>query len=132
MAGRDTESRRTPAEIQEEITLEQQRLAQTLEELGEQARPGNIARRQMTKVRERGSRLVDEARALVVGGGAVRVESHLVEPDEGSVVVKGDEEVVTTYQSRGQLPPEAMILAAGVGAVIAVGVVGWAVRRSRK
>lgn len=132
MTGRDTESRQSPAELQAEITREQQRLAQTLEELGEQARPANVARRQMTKVRERGSRLVDEARALVVGGGAVRVESHLVEPEEGSVVLKGDDEVVTTYQSRGQLPPEVMILAAGVGAVVAVGVVAWVVRRSRK
>ena len=47
-------------------------------------------------------------------------------------MVKGDDKVVTTYQSRGQLPPEALILAAGVGTVIAVGVVAWAVRRKRK
>lgn len=75
---------------------------------------------------------MDEARALVLGGGAVRVESHLVEPEEGSIVLKGDEKVVTTYQSRGQLPPEAIILAVGVGAVFAAGVVAWAVRRKKK
>jgi len=129
MTGRDTEPRQTPAEIQAEITREQRRLAETLDVLSEQARPANIARRQIGRVRERGARIVDEARALVVGGGAVRVESRLVDPEEGSIVLKGDDEVVTTYQSRGQLPPEALLLAVGVGAVIAVGVVAWVVRR---
>ncbi|GHC94579.1 hypothetical protein GCM10007079_45170 [Nocardiopsis terrae] len=132
MTGSDTEPRQTAAEVQAEIDREQRQLAETLSELGEQARPANIARRQLTKAKDRGTRIFDEARALVLGGGAVRVESHLVEPEEGSIVLKGDDKVVTTYQSRGQLPPEAMILAAGVGTVIAVGVVAWAVRRRRK
>ncbi|MGW5877646.1 DUF3618 domain-containing protein [Nocardiopsis terrae] len=132
MTGSDTEPRQTAAEVQAEIDREQRQLAETLSELGEQARPANIARRQFTKAKDRGTRIFDEARALVLGGGAVRVESHLVEPEEGSIVLKGDDKVVTTYQSRGQLPPEAMILAAGVGTVIAVGVVAWAVRRRRK
>ena len=132
MTAGDTEPRQTAAEVQAEIEREQRRLAETLDELGVQARPANIARRQVAKAKERGTRILDEARALVVGGGAVRVESHLVHPEEGSIVVKGDDKVVTTYQSRGQLPPEALILAAGVGAVIAVGVVAWAVRRKRK
>jgi hypothetical protein len=132
MAESDTEPRQTPDEIQAEINREQRRLAETLDELSEQARPANIARRQVAKVKERGTRIFDEARALVLGGGAVRVESHLVRPEEGSIVIKGDDKVVTTYQSRGQLPPEALILAAGVGTVIAVGVVAWAVRRKRK
>ncbi|WP_285731673.1 DUF3618 domain-containing protein [Nocardiopsis sp. ATB16-24] len=131
MTGRDTEPRQTPAEIEAEINREQRLLAETLEQLSVRARPSNIARRQMERARERGARIVDEARALVVGGGAVRVQSHLVEPPEGSIVLKGDDEVVTTYQTRGQLPPEALILAAGVGVVIAVGVVAWAVRRRR-
>lgn len=131
MTGRDTEPRQTPAEIEAEINREQRRLAETLEQLSVQARPSNIARRQMDRARERGARIVDEARALVAGGGAVRVQSRLVEPPEGSIVLKGDDEVVTTYQTRGQLPPEALILAAGVGVVIAVGVVAWAVRRRR-
>lgn len=132
MTGSETEPRQTPAEVQAEIDREQRRLAETLDELSEQARPANIAKRQIGKVKERGSRILDEARALVVGGGAVRVESHPVHPDEGSIVLKGDDRVVTTYESRGQLPPEALILAAGVGAIIAVGVIGWAVRRKRK
>ncbi|GAA1467799.1 DUF3618 domain-containing protein [Nocardiopsis exhalans] len=132
MAESDTEPRQTPDEIQAEINREQRRLAETLDELSVQARPANIARRQVAKAKERGTRIFDEARALVLGGGAVRVESHLVQPEEGSIVIKGDDKVVTTYQSRGQLPPEALILAAGVGTVIAVGVVAWAVRRKRK
>lgn len=132
MTGSDTEPRQTPAEVQAEIDREQRRLAETLDELSEQARPANIAKRQIGKVKERGSWILDEARALVVGGGAVRVQSRPVRPDEGSIVLKGDDRVVTTYQSRGQLPPEALILAAGVGTVIAVGVIGWAVRRKRK
>ncbi|MBR8744806.1 DUF3618 domain-containing protein [Nocardiopsis sp. MG754419] len=132
MTGRDTEPRQTAAEIQAEIDREQRRLAETLDELSVQAHPTNIAKRQVAKVKERGTRILDEARALVVGGGAVRVESRLVQPEEGSIVLKGDDKVVTTYQSRGQLPPEALILVAGVGAVIAVGVVAWAVRRKRK
>ncbi|MFD6952566.1 hypothetical protein A6A08_26345 [Nocardiopsis sp. TSRI0078] len=131
MTGRDTEPRQTPADIEAEINREQRRLAETLDQLSVQARPANIARRQMDRARERGARIVDEARALVVGGGAVRVESRPVEPAEGSIVVKGDNEVITTYQSRGQLPPEAVILAVGVGAVLAAGVVAWAVRRRR-
>ncbi|MEU1902230.1 DUF3618 domain-containing protein [Nocardiopsis dassonvillei] len=132
MTGRDTEPRLTPADVVAEINREQRQLAETLDELSVQARPANIARKQMEKVRERGARIVDEARALVVGGGAVRVESHPVEPEEGSIVVKGDGHVVTTYQSRGQLPPEALLLVVGVGAVVAVGVVAWAVHRRRK
>lgn len=132
MTGRDTEPRQTPAEVKAEIDREQRRLAETLDELSEQAKPGNIARRQFAKAKDHGTRIFDEARALVVGGGAVRVESHLVEPEEGSIVLKGDDKVVTTYQSRGQLPPEALILAAGVGTVVAVGVIAWAVRRKRK
>ncbi|MCY9782367.1 DUF3618 domain-containing protein [Nocardiopsis sp. EMB25] len=131
MTGRDTEPRQTPADIEAEINREQRRLAETLDQLSEQARPSNIARRQISRVREHGARIADEARALVAGGGAVRVESHLVEPEEGSILLRGDEEVVTTYQARRKLPPEALILAAGVGTVIAVGVVAWAVRRSK-
>ncbi|WP_116247752.1 DUF3618 domain-containing protein [Nocardiopsis sp. FIRDI 009] len=131
MTGRDTEPRQTPEDVQAEINREQRRLAQTLDQLSEQARPTNIARRQINRVREHGARIADEARALVAGGGAVRVESHLVEPEEGSVLLRGDEEVVTTYQSRRRLPPEALILAAGVGTAVAVGVVAWVVRRRR-
>lgn len=132
MTGRETEPRQTPAQVQEEINREQRRLAETLDKLSEAARPSNIARRQFDRARQSGSRLMDEARALVLGGGAVRVESHLVEPEEGSIVLKGDEKVVTTYQSRGQLPTETVLLAVGVGTVVAVGVVAWAVRRKKK
>ncbi|WP_017570103.1 DUF3618 domain-containing protein [Nocardiopsis halotolerans] len=131
MTGRDTEPRQTPADIVAEINREQRHLAETLEELSVQARPANIARRQMDRVREQGARIVDEARALVVGGGAVRVEGHQVEPEDGSIVIKGDDRFVTTYQSRGQLPREVLLLAAGVGAVVAVGVVAWAVSRRK-
>lgn len=131
MAAGDTEPRRTPAEIEKEILREQRRLAESIDDLVVTAHPRNIARRQVEKAKETGGRLLDEARALVVGGGAVRVESHLVEPEEGSILLKGDDEVVTTYQSRRRLPPEAVILAVGVGAVIAVGVVSLIVRRRR-
>ena len=131
MAGSDTEPRQTPEELQAEIDREQRRLAETLDELSEQARPSNIAKRQIGRAKERGARILDEARALVVGGGAVRVERRVVRPEEGSIVLKGDDKVVTTYQSRGRLPTEALILAAGVGTIVAVGVVAWAVRRKR-
>ncbi|RKS10485.1 uncharacterized protein DUF3618 [Nocardiopsis sp. Huas11] len=130
MTGRDTEPRQTPAEVEAEINREQRQLARTLDELGEQARPANIARRQVAKAKERGTRLVDEARALVVGG-AVRVESHLVEPEEGSIRLKGDDDVVTTYEARGRISTEALLLMAGIGAVVTAGVVAWAVRRKR-
>ncbi|MEU3214301.1 DUF3618 domain-containing protein, partial [Nocardiopsis alba] len=100
MAGSDTEPRQTPEELQAEIDREQRRLAETLDELSEQARPSNIAKRQIGRAKERGARILDEARALVVGGGAVRVESRVVRPEEGSIVLKGDDKVVTTYQSR--------------------------------
>src|SRR5699024_3139703 len=132
MTGRETEPSQTPDQVQGEIDREQRRLAETLETLSVASRPYKIARRQIDRPRRNGSRLVDEARALVLGGGAVRVESRLVEPEEGSIVLKGDEKVVTTYQTRGQLPPETIILAVGVGAVVTVGVVAWVVRRKKK
>src|SRR5699024_12328131 len=104
MTGRETEPRQTPDQVQGEIDREQRRLAETLDKLSVAARPSNIARRQSDRARRNGSRLVDEARALLVGGGAVRVESRLVEPEEGSIVLKGDEKVVITDQIRRQLP----------------------------
>src|SRR5699024_12866735 len=131
MTGRETEPRQTPDQVQGEIDREQRRLAETLDKLSVAARPSNIARRQIDRARRNGSRLVDEARALVLGGGAVRVESRLVEPEEGSIVLKGGETVVTAYQPRRQLPPEAIILAVGAGAVVAVAVVAGVVSRSR-
>lgn len=131
MAGRDTQAPQTPAEVQAEIEREQQLLAQTLDELTEQARPANIARRGLNRARSTGAHLAEEARALVLGG-AVRMESHPVEPPEGSIRLKGDEDMVTTYQARGRLPAEALILGAGVGLAVAVGVVAWAVRRRRR
>src|SRR5690625_5578901 len=73
MTGRETEPRQTPDQVQGEIDREQRRLAETLDRLSVAARPSNIARRQLDRARRNGSRLVDEARALVLGGGAVRV-----------------------------------------------------------
>ncbi|MFW6639281.1 DUF3618 domain-containing protein [Nocardiopsis algeriensis] len=131
MTGSDTGPRQTPAELEAEINEEQRRLAETIDRLLEEARPANIARRRLEQARDHGTRLVEEARALVIGGNAVRVESHLVEPEEGSVLLKGDEEVVSTYQSRRRLPPEVIALAVGLGMAVTVGVVAWAVRRRR-
>src|SRR5699024_4465057 len=131
MTGRETEPRQTPDQVQGEIDREQRRLAETLDKLSVAARPSNIARRQIDRARRNGSRLVDEARALVVGGGAVRVESRLVEAEECSIVRKGDYMVVSPYSILGELSPETIFLAVGVDAVVTVGVVAWVVRRNK-
>ncbi|MDA2803723.1 DUF3618 domain-containing protein [Nocardiopsis suaedae] len=123
-------ARRDPAGVQAEIEQVQRRIATTLDELADRAKPANVARRGAERLREAGGRLADEARA-VVSGGAVRLDSRTEEPPEGSIRLKGEDEVVSTYTTRGQLPPEALILGAGIGAAVVVGVVAL-VRRKRR
>ncbi|TQN30559.1 uncharacterized protein DUF3618 [Haloactinospora alba] len=122
---------RNPDSVQAEIEQAQRRLAWSLDELADRAKPRNVAQRSWQRVRGTGEYLVDEARALVLGDGTVRRESHVVDPPEGSIRVKGEDDVVSTYVSRGQLPPEVLLLGAGVGLAVAVGLVGvWRRRRS--
>ncbi|MDA8370874.1 MAG: DUF3618 domain-containing protein [Nocardiopsaceae bacterium] len=133
MEGRDPAgARRDPASVQAEIERTQRRLAQAVDEIADRANPRSAARRSWNRVRDTGGYLAEEARALVVGGGAVRVESHVVDPPEGSVRLKGDDDVVSTYTSRGQLPPEALLLGAGVALVVTVGVVALVRRRATR
>ncbi|MFV2197629.1 DUF3618 domain-containing protein [Nocardiopsis sp. LOL_012] len=128
MTGSDTEPRQTPDQVRDEINREQRLLAETLDALTDRVRPSSVARRQMDRVRRRGSRMADGARALV-GRGPGHEEGLPVEVGEG-LLLKSDEELVAAYEeSDRRLPPEALILIAGVGAVVAVGVVAWAVRR---
>ncbi|MBV2362661.1 DUF3618 domain-containing protein [Streptomonospora nanhaiensis] len=122
---------RDPATVQAEIERVQRRLAQTVDEIADRTKPANVARRGWQRVRGAGSHLAEEARALVAGGGAVRLDSHVVEPPEGSVLVQGDGEVVSTYTSRARLSPEVLILGAGVGLALTVGLIAM-VRRSRR
>ncbi|MUL39921.1 DUF3618 domain-containing protein [Streptomonospora sp. PA3] len=122
---------RDPASVQAEIERTQRRVAMALDGIVERTKPANVARRGWGRVRERGSHLAEEARALVAGGKAVRLDSHVVEPPEGSVRLRGDDEVVSTYRSGGRVAPELLLLGAGVGVVVAVGVVAMARRRRR-
>lgn len=125
MARTGTGGRRPdPAELQREIEAAQRRLASTIDELAERASPRAIAKRSLRDLRDTGSALAEEARAMATGAHLVRRESHIVDPPEGSVVRKGDEEVVTTYEPRS-LPREAVLLGLGVGAVAAVGLAIW-------
>ncbi|GAB3210580.1 DUF3618 domain-containing protein [Marinactinospora thermotolerans] len=129
--GRDPAgARRDPAAVQAEIERVQARLARTIDEITDRTKPANVARRGWEQVRGAGEHLVEEARSLVSGSGAVRLGSHVVEPPEGSVRLKGDDEVVTTYSTRAPLPPELVALGVGVGLAVVVGVVvAWRRRR---
>ncbi|WP_028647559.1 DUF3618 domain-containing protein [Nocardiopsis sp. CNT312] len=128
MTGSDTEPRQTPDQVRDEINREQRLLAETLDALTDRVRPSSVARRQMDRVRRRGSRMADGARALV-GRGPEHDEVLHAEVGEG-LLLRSDEELVAAYEeSERRLPPEALILIAGVGAVVAVGVVAWALRR---
>ncbi|WP_017592680.1 DUF3618 domain-containing protein [Nocardiopsis potens] len=124
-------ARRDPAGVRAEIEQVQRRLAATLDELNDRTRPANLARRGAERLRGAGERLVDEARALATGS-AVRVDSRVEDPPQGSVMLKGEDEVVSTYSTRGQLPPEALILGAGVGIAVVVGVVALVRRRAKR
>ncbi|MFC4560373.1 DUF3618 domain-containing protein [Nocardiopsis mangrovi] len=132
MEGRDPAgARRDPATVQAEIERAQRALARAVDEIADRTDPRNAARRGFDRVRGVGGFLAGEARALVTSGGAVREESHVVEPPEGSVRLKGDEEVVSTYRARTQVSPEVVILGAGIGLAVAVGVIALVRRRAR-
>lgn len=123
--------RPAPADLQREIESAQRRLAVTIDELAERTSPGGIARRQVRGLRKAGSSLVEEVRAVATGAQTVRRDSRVVDPPEGSVVAKGDEEIVTTYEPR-RFPsvPVLVGVGVGVGVAVAAGVAIW-VRRSR-
>ncbi|PSK92255.1 uncharacterized protein DUF3618 [Murinocardiopsis flavida] len=125
--------RRDPANVQAEIERTQQRLAWSIDELVDRTSPKNVARRGWHRVLDAGDQLVGEARALVTGSTAVRLDSHVIEPPEGSVRLRGDEEVVSTYSTRGPIPPEAVLVGVGVGLVVTVGlVIAWRKRAKRR
>ncbi|MFC7330000.1 DUF3618 domain-containing protein [Marinactinospora rubrisoli] len=132
MEGRDpARARRDPASLQAEIERTQARLVSSMDAIADRTNPRNAARRGLRQLRDAGGHLVEEARTLVTGG-AVRLDSEVVEPPEGSVRLKHDDEVVSTYSARRSLPPEAVAVGVGVGVVVAVGlVVLWRRRRRR-
>ncbi|MFC3999653.1 DUF3618 domain-containing protein [Nocardiopsis sediminis] len=132
MEGRDPAgTRRDPATVQAEIERAQRALARAVDEIADRTNPRNAARRGFDRVRDVGGFLADEAWSLVTSGGAVREESHVVEPPEGSVRLKGDDEVVSTYRARTRVSPEAVILGAGIGLVVTVGVIALVRRRAK-
>ncbi|GAB3457138.1 hypothetical protein GCM10027570_39390 [Streptomonospora sediminis] len=132
MEERDPAARpRDFAVVQAEIERTQRRLTAAVDGIADRTKPANMARRSWERVRGTGSHLAEEARALVVGGKAVRLDSQVVDPPEGSVRLQGDEEVVSTYTSRSRIAPEVLILGAGVGLAVTVGVVAMVRRRRR-
>ena len=96
---------RDPAAVQAEIEQVQQRLAASIDELVERTHPKNVAKRGLAKVRHAGSQLVEEARAIASGNPARRKSSRFVEPPEGSILVSGEDEVVTEYGCGSRLLP---------------------------
>ncbi|QBI52707.1 DUF3618 domain-containing protein [Streptomonospora litoralis] len=120
---------RDPAAVQAEIERTQQRLVRAVDGIADRTKPANVARRGWDRVRGAGTSLAEEARSLAGGGKAVRLDSHVVEPPEGSVRLRGDDEVVSTYTARGRLAPEVLLLGAGVGVVVTVGVIAMVRRR---
>ncbi|AAZ56391.1 hypothetical protein JCM3263A_03170 [Thermobifida fusca] len=122
---------RDPAAVQAEIEQVQQRLAASIDELVERTHPKNVAKRGLAKVRHAGSQLVEEARAIASGNPVRRKSSRFVEPPEGSILVSGEDEVVTEYELR-QPPSPALLVGVGVGVVVAVGVLVLLRRRSKR
>ncbi|WP_046469955.1 DUF3618 domain-containing protein [Allosalinactinospora lopnorensis] len=133
MEGRDpAEARRDPAGVQAEIERTQRRLAWAVDEIVDRTSPRNVARRGWQRMRDTGVHLAGGARAMATGDGTIRLESHVVEPPEGSVLLKGDDEVVSTYASRSAVPTEAVLLGLGAGLVVTVGLVVMWRRRSKR
>lgn len=128
MARGSAAKRPDPAELQREIESAQRRLAATIDALAERASPAGIARRQLRGLRRAGSSIVEEMRAVATGAQTVRRGSHIVDPPEGSVVAKGDEEIVATYEPR-RVPPFTVLAGVGAGVAVGVGVVIWMRRR---
>lgn len=125
-----SQARRDPAGVQAEIERAQRRLAWAVDEIVDRTSPKSVARRSWDRVRGCGARLFGGARSLVTGD-AVRLESHVVEPPEGTVMVKGDDEVVSTYAARGSLSTGTVLLGASAGLVVTVGLVAvW--RRAKQ
>ncbi|GLU47627.1 DUF3618 domain-containing protein [Nocardiopsis ansamitocini] len=124
------EPRRDPAVVQAEIERAQVRLAWAIDELTDRANPKNVAKRGLGKLRDTGELLVEEARALVTGASVRRTDSHLVEPPEGAILLKGEDEVVADYELR-RGPSPALLVGVGVGLAVAVGI-AVAVRRRAK
>lgn len=123
---------RDPAAVQAEIEQVQQRLAASIDELVERTNPKNVAKRGLEKALHTGSQLVEEARAIAAGNPVRRKSSRVVEPPEGSILVSGEDEVVTEYELR-QPPSPALLVGVGVGvAVAAVGVLILLRRRSKR
>ncbi|MEY9215479.1 hypothetical protein ABH917_004925 [Thermobifida halotolerans] len=81
-------------------------------------------------MRQAGGHLAEEARALLAGDPVRRGSSRLVPPDEGAVLVSGEDEVVTEYELR-QPPSPVLLIGVGVGVAVAVGVL-VALRRRRR
>ncbi len=132
MEGREpSEARRDPAGVQAEIERAQRRLAWAVDEIVDRTSPRNVARRGLDRARDCGTQVLGGARSLVAGD-AVRLESHVVDPPEGTVMAKGDDEVVSTYTSRASLPTEAVLLGAGAGLVVTIGLVVMWRRRAKR
>ncbi|QVQ54139.1 DUF3618 domain-containing protein [Spiractinospora alimapuensis] len=131
MARTSGAGRPTPVELRREIEAAQRRLTATVDELAERASPRGIAKRGLRDLRGAGEALLEEARAVATGAQTVRRNSEVVEPPQGSVLLKGDDEVVSTYEPRA-LPPGAIVVGVGVGVVAAAGVVIWLRRRRRR
>ncbi|RNL85492.1 DUF3618 domain-containing protein [Halostreptopolyspora alba] len=132
MEGHDpSQARRDPAGVQAEIERAQRRLAWAIDEIVDRTSPKSVARRSWGRARDCGARLFGGARSLVTGD-AVRLESHVVDPPEGTVMTKGDDEVVSTYAARGSLPREAVILGVGAGLTVTVGLVAMWRRRAKR
>ncbi|TDQ46621.1 DUF3618 domain-containing protein [Actinorugispora endophytica] len=132
MEGRDPAGpQRDPASVQADIERAQARLAFAIDELVDRTSPRSVARRGLGRLRDTGENLVEEARALVTGSPVLRRDSRLVEPDEGAILVKGEDEVVADYELR-RPPSPALLIGVGVGVAVAVGVAIVLRRRRRR
>lgn len=126
---RGSGARPTPAELEREIEVAQQRLSTTIDEIADRVSPRGIARRGTQGLRDAGSHLVEEVRAVATGAQSVRRDRHIVTPPRGSVTFQGEEEIVSTYEPR-RLRTGAILVGVGVG-VAAVSVAIWLRRRRR-
>lgn len=120
-------ARRDADAVQAEIERTRAELARTVDSLADRLSPKRAARRGAQRVARGVGDLIDDVGGLLSGSGAVRGDSHPVDPPDGSVTT--DDVVSTEYELR-KPPPKALVIGVGVSVAAVGAYLLW--RRSRR
>lgn len=120
-------ARRDADAVQAEIERTRADLAKTVDTLADRLSPKQAARRGAQRVARGVGDLIDDVGGLLSGSGAVRGESHLLDPAEGEVTA--DQVTSTEYELR-KPPPTGLVIGVGVGVAAVGAYLLW--RRSRR